>query len=227
MSDNTIPFPQGNRTKNVKADMFEKYMKDEGLNFFRRQETHDSYDTIVFMTAIPAGKHHKLVAAVITDNSMYTLLRIHLGTAPKGPARKTFLAFLNDLNAHHAIVKYSIGSDENVFLDVTFTTRPENFDPATIRTTMDIVVYQLSQTYDDIARRLLFGDGGPADEYLLLADFESYRDAHQRAGLAYQDPKRWNQMALMNIARSGIFAADRSIRDYARDIWNVPVRTLK
>lgn len=154
MSDNTIPFPQGNRTKNVKADMFEKYMKDEGLNFFRRQETHDSYDTIVFMTAIPAGKHHKLVAAVITDNSMYTLLRIHLGTAPKGPARKTFLAFLNDLNAHHAIVKYSISSDENVFLDVTFTTRPENFDPATIRTTMDIVVYQLSQTYDDIARRL-------------------------------------------------------------------------
>ena len=81
--------------------------------------------------------------------------------------------------------------------------------------------------YDDIARRLLFGDGGPADEYLLLADFESYRDAHQRAGLAYQAPKRWNQMALMNIARSGIFAADRSIRDYARDIWNVPVRTLK
>ncbi len=55
--------------------------------------------------------------------------------------------------------------------------------------------------YDDIARRLLFGDGGPADEYLLLADFESYRDAHQRAGLAY-GPKRWNQMALMNIARS-------------------------
>ena len=61
-------------------------------------------------------------------------------------------------------------------------------------------------------------------EYLLLADFESYRDAHQRAGLAYQDPKRWNQMALMNIARSGIFAADRSIRDYARDIWHVPTR---
>ena len=51
-------------------------------------------------------------------------------------------------------MKYSIASDENVFLDVTFTTRPENFDPATIRTTMDIVVYQLSQTYDDIARRL-------------------------------------------------------------------------
>ena len=81
--------------------------------------------------------------------------------------------------------------------------------------------------YDDIARRLLFGDGGAADEYLLLADFESYRDAHVRAGLAYRDPKAWNKMSLLNIARSGIFAADRSIRDYAKEIWNVPVREIK
>ena len=80
--------------------------------------------------------------------------------------------------------------------------------------------------YDDIARRLLFGDGGMADQYFLLADFESYREAHQRAGLAYRDPMAWNRMSLMNIARSGIFAADRSIRDYARDIWNVPVREM-
>ena len=58
----------------------------------------------------------------------------------------------------------------------------------------------------------------------LLADFESYRDAHVRAGLAYRDPKRWNKMALMNIARSGIFAADRSIADYADTIWHVPYK---
>ena len=76
------------------------------------------------------------------------------------------------------------------------------------------VIDQLSSGFDDrvsyenITRRLLFGAGSPADEYLLLADFESY----------------WNRMSLINIARSGIFAADRSIRDYARDIWNVPVR---
>ena len=63
-----------------------------------------------------------------------------------------------------------------------------------------------------------------ADEYLLLADFESYKAAHQRAGEVYKDPARWNRMSLINIARSGIFAADRSIRDYAGDIWNVPTR---
>ncbi len=82
-------------------------------------------------------------------------------------------------------------------------------------------------SYTDIANRLLFGaNGGPADEYMLLADFQSYREAHERAGQAYRDPKRWNQMALVNIAKSGIFAADRSIREYAQNIWNVPTKKI-
>ena len=73
---------------------------------------------------------------------------------------------------------------------------------------------------------MLFGDGCPADEYLLLADFDSYRNAQKKAADTYLDRKKWNQMSLMNVARSGTFAADRSIRDYARDIWDVPVRDL-
>ena len=79
--------------------------------------------------------------------------------------------------------------------------------------------------YSDLTNRLLFGAGGsPADEYMLLADFDSYCAAHRRALETYADQKRWNQMSLINIARSGIFAADRSIADYARDIWHVPTR---
>ena len=79
--------------------------------------------------------------------------------------------------------------------------------------------------YSDLTNRLLYGAGGGiADEYLLLADFDSYCQAHRRSLEAYADPDRWNRMSLINIARSGIFAADRSIRDYARDIWHVPTR---
>jgi len=80
-------------------------------------------------------------------------------------------------------------------------------------------------TYINLTNRLLFGTGGSmADEYLLLADFDSYCAAHKRALETYADHQHWNQMSLINIARSGIFAADRSISDYARDIWNVPTR---
>ena len=81
------------------------------------------------------------------------------------------------------------------------------------------------ESYADLMDRLLRSAGGsPADDYMLLADFDSYRQAHCRALETYADQQRWNQMSLINIARSGIFAADRSIRDYARDIWHVPTR---
>ena len=80
-------------------------------------------------------------------------------------------------------------------------------------------------SYSGLTQQLLFGaNGGMADEYMLLADFDSYCAAHQRAIQTYADRRRWNQMSLINIARSGIFAADRSIHDYARDIWHVPTR---
>ena len=80
-------------------------------------------------------------------------------------------------------------------------------------------------SYSDLSNRLLYGAGGSmADEYLLLADFGSYCDAHRRSLEVYKNKEEWNRKSLINIARSGIFAADRSIRDYARDIWNVPTR---
>ena len=79
--------------------------------------------------------------------------------------------------------------------------------------------------YSDLTNRLLYGAGGSsADEYLLLADFDSYCKAHQRSLATYANKEQWNRMSLINIARSGIFAADRSITDYARDIWKVPTR---
>ena len=80
-------------------------------------------------------------------------------------------------------------------------------------------------SYSDLTNRLLFGAGGSiADEYLLLADFDSYCQSHRRSLEVYADREKWNRMSLINIARSGIFAADRSIQDYARDIWHVPTR---
>jgi len=79
-------------------------------------------------------------------------------------------------------------------------------------------------TYEDIHERLLFGNGSAPDEYMLLADFAAYCDAERRMVETYADREQWNRMSLHNIARSGIFAADRSIADYAERIWNVPYK---
>ncbi|MCC8074987.1 MAG: glycogen/starch/alpha-glucan phosphorylase [Clostridiales bacterium] len=80
------------------------------------------------------------------------------------------------------------------------------------------------KSYQDIANSLLFGQGYAADDYMLLADYESYRHTMNQLVDVYGDQKRWNQIALTNIAKSGHFAADRSIRDYANNIWHVSTR---
>ena len=58
------------------------------------------------------------------------------------------------------------------------------------------------------------------DPYMVLADFEDYCRAQQASAEAYRDKTRWNRMALLNTAGSGVFAADRSIRDYSDRIWH-------
>ena len=64
-----------------------------------------------------------------------------------------------------------------------------------------------------------------SDPYMVMADFKAYREAQAKMQAAYTDRTRWNQMSLANIAASGIFSADRSVMDYARDIWDAhPVR---
>ena len=59
------------------------------------------------------------------------------------------------------------------------------------------------------------------DRYMALADYADYCLTQKKATELYNQPEIWNRMSLMNIAKSGIFAADRSIEDYAKNIWNI------
>lgn len=76
------------------------------------------------------------------------------------------------------------------------------------------------ESFAEIASYLIAGHG-IADPYMCLADFESYRIAHESMINAYQDKAKWNRMSLANIAAAGYFAADRSIEEYAIRIWNL------
>ena len=64
-----------------------------------------------------------------------------------------------------------------------------------------------------------------SDPYMVLADFKDYRRAQHTVQELYKQKQTWNRMSLMNISNAGIFSADRSIMDYARDIWGAtPVK---
>ena len=64
-----------------------------------------------------------------------------------------------------------------------------------------------------------------SDEYMLLADYQSYIDSQERVSQAYKNPDEWTRMSILNVARIGKFSSDRSIRDYCADIWKTwPVK---
>lgn len=96
---------------------------------------------------------------------------------------------------------------------------------------LQLVMNQLTDgTYDDdhkgifkeIEISLLYGsDGGRPDTYYLLKDFDSYREAQKKVQLAYRDKKGWLKKSLKNIANAGKFSSDRTIKEYAEEIWDI------
>jgi glycogen phosphorylase len=61
------------------------------------------------------------------------------------------------------------------------------------------------------------------DPYLVLADYKSYSLCHKAIDEAYLDQTAWTRRAILNVANMGRFSSDNTIRNYARDIWNVTV----
>ncbi len=59
------------------------------------------------------------------------------------------------------------------------------------------------------------------DFYMHLADLTSYLEADQRLTKLYAEPDAWAQKAILNVASSGKFSSDRTIAEYAADIWNI------
>jgi len=94
-------------------------------------------------------------------------------------------------------------------------------DPET-RAALDLIASNhFSQREPDVFKPILDTLLRAGDHYLHLADLGSYSAAHQRLGEVYAQPDGWFGKAILNIAASGTFSSDRTIADYARDIWHV------
>lgn len=79
----------------------------------------------------------------------------------------------------------------------------------------------LGSRFDEIAKSLLTNSYGAADAYMTLADFDSYVRKQEEVGRTYLDKRKFFNMSLVNIAKAGLFSADRAVTEYADDIWQV------
>lgn len=123
--------------------------------------------------------------------------------------------------------------DENIFIFGLLAEEVEklkgHYNPTSyynsdhrIKAIIDLLRKGIAGTnFGEIADSLTVGRGGGADPYMVLADFGSYVDAQSKVSEAYRDRYRFEKMSLVNIARSGFFAADRSVEEYAQRIWRL------
>ncbi|HAN44045.1 MAG TPA: alpha-glucan phosphorylase, partial [Ruminococcaceae bacterium] len=96
--------------------------------------------------------------------------------------------------------------------------KPENYYNSNddIRQAIDLLNFGIDgQHFSEIASSLHY-----SDPYMVLADYDDYKRAQAESARLYSDNERWQKMSLFNIAGSGIFCADRAIKEYAQNIWH-------
>jgi len=124
--------------------------------------------------------------------------------------------------------------DENIFIfgltsdEVNKKTIDNNYNPRAIyrnNEDLKLVIDQLTNGFFkdadeseflEIREKLL-----SQDKYFVLEDFNGYLLAHERANNYYKDQAKWNESCIINIAKSGYFSSDRTIAQYAKEIWNI------
>ena len=79
----------------------------------------------------------------------------------------------------------------------------------------------LGKHFDAIVDSLLTNRFGTADQYMTIADFNDYARAQRDIEKVYSDKDAFAKMSLVNIAKAGVFSADRSVKEYAEKIWKL------
>ena len=137
---------------------------------------------------------------------------------------------LGTLDGANVEILEQVGED-NIFLFGMTTEevdelRKKGYDPRKYLTpeldrALDMLTYGvLGERFDGIMNSL-FNDSGWADQYMTVADFQSYSDAQKKVSEVFTDRDRFNRMSLVNIANSGFFSSDRSVKEYCDRIWGM------
>jgi len=139
---------------------------------------------------------------------------------------------IGTLDGANVEIREAVGEDNFFLFGLTvdeISGQRENYDPQSI-----------IETDEDFTRVMRLLDNGhfnrfepgvlddviqavrnPLDPWMTAADFRSFVDAQEAAGLAYQDQERWTRMSIYNSASSGRFSTDRTMRDYNEGIWHL------
>jgi starch phosphorylase len=135
---------------------------------------------------------------------------------------------LGTLDGANIEIKEQVGQ-ENIFIfgmtaDQVLAKQNQGYRPEDYYNNNEVIKNAINKMYNGIDGNkfdMVADSLRQKDPYMVLADFDAYQTARMYLEECYRDQAKWNKMSLHNIAGSGIFAADRAVEDYARDIWKL------
>lgn len=139
---------------NLKADKFEKYLNDRDMKFFEKSAAGDETETVLFRSNLNID-NQKLPVVVITDNTIYTIIRVQVGTGLVSVDNKERMSeYLNEMNRSYKVFKYVYAEDGTIFLDCCLPSTNESFDPEVVRVVLDVVVDHLNTEFKVLMKKV-------------------------------------------------------------------------
>jgi starch phosphorylase len=135
---------------------------------------------------------------------------------------------LGTLDGANIEIKDQVGAD-NIFIfgmnaEQVLAKQNQGYRPEDYYNNNEVIKNAVNKMYNGICGNkfdMVADSLRQKDPYMVLADFDAYQTARMYIDECYKNTNKWNKMSLHNIAGSGIFSADRSVEDYARDIWKL------
>ena len=140
---------------NKKAQIFQEYLQEKNITCFQVQEVPDEeLNTVVFRSSIEV-EGQQLPTLVITDSSIYTMIRVRVANAVLKESNETeLLKAIGKLNSHYKIFKYYFAEDGALILDSYLLEKPEELEGDMVYTVLDIIVKHLLAEYKNIMKAI-------------------------------------------------------------------------
>ncbi len=206
-------------------------------NLINNDESIEGKIKIIFAENYRVSLAEKLIPAADVSEQISTASKEASGTGNMKFMLNGALT-IGTLDGANVEIKEEVG-DENIFIfglkanEVIDLQNSNDYNPWFIYNMNQDVRNALTQLingtldentelFREIYDALLNGYGGSrADEYFILKDFEDYAKTQEEIDKVYKDKKKWAKMAVLNTAKSGKFSSDRTIKEYATEIWDV------
>lgn len=139
---------------NKKAELFKAYLEEKNITAFQVEEVNDQLNTVVFRSVI-AVEGQELPTLVITDDSIFTMIRVRVANAAlKEENKANITEAINKMNAQYKIFKYYFLEDGTLIMDSYVLNKPEEIDGDMIYTVLDVIVKHIVPEYKNIMKTI-------------------------------------------------------------------------